>query len=75
MKPQTKNHIKLVRILWQAKKIAVNRLIRVRFCGILLPLPRSLDSGKFIELGMKDINKLLEMEKRYGCRQKDFDRR
>lgn len=69
----TEGRNRLVRRLWQAKKIAVNRLIRVRFCDILLPC--SLDSGKFIELGTKDINKLLEMEKRYGCRQKDIGRR
>jgi 23S rRNA pseudouridine2605 synthase len=69
----TEGRNRLVRRLWQAKKIVVNRLIRVRFYDILLP--RSLDSGTYIELGTKDIHKLLNMEKRYGCRQKDFGRR
>jgi 16S rRNA U516 pseudouridylate synthase RsuA-like enzyme len=55
------DHNRLIRRLWQAKKIVVNRLIRVRFYDILLP--RSLDSGKYIELGTKDINKLKNGEK------------
>jgi 23S rRNA pseudouridine2605 synthase len=83
----TEGRNRLVRRLWQAKKIAINRLIRVRFYAIILP--SSLNIGRFIELGVKEVNMLRRLvkhvhkvkdsrkikEKRNGNRQKDIGRR
>lgn len=49
---------RLVRRLWNTKKITVNRLIRIRFYVIMLP--RSLKKGHFSELGKKDVERLLQ---------------
>lgn len=54
----TEGRNRLVRRLWEAKKIQVSRLIRVRFCDILLP--RSLISGQYKELATKDVKLLLK---------------
>ncbi|MCK4869712.1 MAG: pseudouridine synthase [Gammaproteobacteria bacterium] len=54
----TEGRNRLVRRLWEAKKIQVSRLIRVRFCDILLP--RSLISGQYKELAAKDVKLLLK---------------
>ncbi|MCK4608747.1 MAG: pseudouridine synthase [Gammaproteobacteria bacterium] len=55
----TEGRNRLVRRLWNAREIVVNRLIRVRFCDIVLP--NSLSPGGFIELGQKDVDALLHM--------------
>ena len=57
----TEGRNRLVRRLWQAKKIAINRLIRVRFCAIILP--SLLNLGRFIELGVKEVNMLKKLAK------------
>lgn len=57
----TEGRNRLVRRLWQAKKIAINRLIRIRFYDIILP--SSLNPGRFIELGAMEVNKLKNLIK------------
>lgn len=51
----TEGRNRIVRRLWEAKKITVNRLIRVRFCDIVLPA--FLKPGDFMEVEGD----------RYGC--------
>ncbi|VAW88129.1 Ribosomal large subunit pseudouridine synthase B, partial [hydrothermal vent metagenome] len=46
-----------VRRLWESQGVTVSRLIRVRFGDIILP--RGLSAGKFIDLDMASLNKLL----------------
>jgi len=59
-----------VRRLWESQGVTVSRLIRVRFGDIILP--RGLSAGKFVDLDMASLNKLLRtvdmpaIEKRHG---------
>lgn len=59
-----------VRRLWESQGVTVSRLIRVRFGDIILP--RGLSAGKFIDLDMASLNKLLRtvdmpaIEKKHG---------
>ncbi|MCF6323788.1 MAG: pseudouridine synthase [Gammaproteobacteria bacterium] len=46
-----------VRRLWESQGVTVSRLIRVRFGDIILP--RGLSAGKFVDLDMASLNKLL----------------
>ncbi len=61
-----------VRRLWESQGVTVSRLIRVRFGDIVLP--RGLAAGKFVDLDMVSLNKLLRtvdmpaIEKREGRR-------
>ncbi len=59
-----------VRRLWESQGVTVSRLIRVRFGDIILP--RGLSAGKFVDLDMASLNKLLRtvdmpaIEKKHG---------
>jgi len=59
-----------VRRLWESQGVTVSRLIRVRFGDITLP--RGLSAGKFVDLDMASLNKLLRtvdmpaIEKKHG---------
>jgi len=59
-----------VRRLWESQGVTVSRLIRVRFGDITLP--RGLAAGKFVDLDMASLNKLLRtvdmpaIEKKHG---------
>ncbi len=61
-----------VRRLWESQGVTVSRLIRVRFGDIVLP--RGLVAGKFVDLDMVSLNKLLRtvgmpaIEKKQGRR-------
>ncbi len=50
---------RMVRRLWESQNLKVSRLIRVRFGPIALP--RSLDTGSWLELKGSDLNKLLAL--------------
>ena len=51
---------RIVRRLWQAKDLAVSRLVRTRFHSIILP--RSLAPGKYLELDESTVKKLLALK-------------
>ncbi len=59
-----------VRRLWESQGVTVSRLIRVRFGDIILP--RGLSAGKFVDLDVASLNKLLRtvdmpaVEKKHG---------
>lgn len=53
----TSGRNRLVRRLWEAEGLEVNRLIRVRFGSIVLP--RALPQGKWVELSTGEMKKLM----------------